>query len=172
MASASNVLSCLTARDISSAASSQINACELIEADHARIAALFAEFSRAVRQGDGDAKRRVAARIFLELKVHMQVVEEIFHPAACNALADVDAVRWVLDRHSVVRRLIAQLETEPGSAPDYDTKLMVLGEYAMRDVELEETALFPQIKAAGMDLVGVGAALNFRRYELLSAMRA
>lgn len=172
MASVSNVLSRLTARDISGAKSSQINACELIEADHARIAALFAEFERAASQGDVDAKQGVAAQIFLELKVHMQVVEEIFHPAACHALEDVDAVRWVLDRHSVVRRLIAQLEAESGSAPDYDTKLMVLGEYAMRDVELEERALFPQVQASSMDLVGVGAALNFRRYELLTAMRA
>lgn len=171
MASVSNVLSRLTARDISGAKSSQINACELIEADHARIAALFAEFERTASQGGVD-KQGVAAQILLELKVHMQVVEEIFHPAACNALEDVDAVRRVLDRHSVVRRLIAQLETEAGSAPDYDTKLMVLGEYAMRDVELEERALFPQVQASGMDLVGVGVALNFRRYELLTAMRA
>lgn len=172
MASASNVLSRLTARDISSGKSSQVNACELIEANHARIAALFAEFVCAARQGDVDTKRSVAAQIFLELKVHMQVVEEIFHPAACNALEDVHAVRWVLDRHAVARRLIAQLESETGSVTDYDAKVMVLGEYAMRDVELEETALFPQIRASGMDLEGVGAALNFRRYELLTAMRA
>lgn len=172
MASASNMLSRLTARKVSSDMPSQINAFELIEADHARISTLFSEFDRVAHQGNIEAKRFLAAQIFLELRVHMQVVEEIFHPAACRALEDVDAVRWVLDRHSVVRRFIAQLEFADCAAPDYDTKVMVLGEYAMRDVELQETALFPQIKAAGMDLEGVGAALSFRRGELMSALSA
>lgn len=171
MASASNMLSRLTAAKVSSETSSQTNAFELIEADHARISTLFSEFDRVARRGDMVAKQLVAAQIFLELKVHMQVVEEIFHPAACSALEDADAVRWVLDRHSVVRRFIAQLESADCAEADYDTKVMVLGDYAMRDVELEETALFPQIKAAGMDLERVGAALNFRRGELMSAMR-
>ena len=171
MASASNMLSRLTARHVSCGTTSPTNAFELIEAEHARISTLFTEFEHAAREGDIGAKRLVAAQIFLELKVHMQVVEEIFHPAACTALNDVGAVRRVLDRHSVVRRLIAQLEPADCTDADYDTKIMVLGEYAMRDVELEETALFPQVKAAGMDLEGVGAALSFRRGELMSALR-
>ena len=172
MASASNTPSRLTTGKVSNGASLQVDAFELIEADHARISMLFAEFGRFASQGNIEAKRRVAAQIFLELRVHMQVVEEIFHPAACSALEDTDAVRWVLDRHSVVRRLIVDLESDDCTDPDYDKKVMVLGEYAMRDVELEETALFPQVKAAGMDLESVGAALNFRRGELMSAMRA
>ena len=172
MASASNMLSRLTVPKVSSRTPLQVDAFELIEADHARISMLFAEFDRLASQGKIEAKQAMAAQIFLELRVHMQVVEEIFHPAACNALEDAGAVRWVLDRHAVVRRLICQLESETGTEPGFDTKVMVLGEYAMRDVEREETALFPQVKAAGMDLASVGAALNFRRGELMSAMRA
>lgn len=167
-----NMPSRFTVRETSNGTSSQTDAFELIQADHARLAMLFAEFAHFADQGNIDAKRQMAAQILLELKVHMQVVEEIFHPAACTALADTGAVRCVLDRHSVVRRLIAQLESGNCSEADYDTKLMVLGEYAMRDVELEETALFPQVKAAGMDVAGVGAALHFRRGELMSALRS
>ena len=171
MASASNMQSRLTARKVSSRTPFQVDAFELIEADHARISMLFAEFDRLAHQGNIEAKRGLAAQIFLELKVHMLVVEEIFHPAACNALEDAGAVRWVLDRHAVVRHFITQLESAACTDEGYDIKVMVLGEYAMRDVELEETALFPQVKAAGMDLASVGAALNFRRGELMSAMR-
>jgi hypothetical protein len=172
MASLNKMSSRFTAPMVSGHTSLQVDALELIEADHARIAMLFAEFDRQASQGNVEAKLGIAAQIFLELKVHMQVVEEIFHPAACTALEDSGAVRWVLDRHAVVRRLISQLESTSNADEDYDTKVMILGEYAMRDVEVEETALFPQVKAAGMDLEQVGAALNFRRSELMSVLRA
>lgn len=172
MASHSTMPSRFSVSMVSSHPSLQVDALELIEADHARIAMLFAEFDRQASHGNVDAKLSIAKQIFIELKVHMQVVEEIFHPAACNALEDSGAVRWVLDRHDVVRRLIAQLESAASIDEDYDTKIMVLGEYAMRDVEVEETSLFSQVKAAGMDLEQVGVALNFRRAELMSVMRA
>jgi hypothetical protein len=172
MASYSTMPSRFSASMVSSHPALQVDALELIEADHARIAMLFAEFDRQASHGNVDAKLSIAKQIFIELKVHMQVVEEIFHPAACNALEDSGAVCWILDRHAVVRGLIAQLESAPGADADFDTKVMILGEYAMRDVEVEETSLFPQVKAAGMDLKGVGAALNFRRAELMSVMRA
>jgi hypothetical protein len=144
----------------------------LIESDHARIAMLFAEFDRLASQGKATAKVGVAAQIFQELKVHMQVVEEVFQPAACEALEDSNAMRWVLSHHASVRHLIEKLEpAAPSEDENYDTRIMALGEYALRDVEVEETALFPKVKAAGMDLEGVGAALSSRRSELMSVMQ-
>jgi hypothetical protein len=91
MASYSNVSSSFPLRKASIRTSLNVDALELIEADHARIAMLFAEFDRLVSQGNVEAKPSIAKQIFLELRVHMQVVEEIFHPAACSALEDAGA---------------------------------------------------------------------------------
>jgi len=171
MASYSNVPPRFPAQEVSNRKLMSADARDLLDADYARLAMLFAEFERMAHRNELAAKKGIAARIFLELTVHMQVVEEILHPAACEALRDNDVARRARDQHAFVKRLIDQLESMSPTDDSYDIKMMALGDYALRDIEREESALLPQISTTDVDFNGVCAALTSRRSQLMSAMR-
>lgn len=171
MASYSNLPPRYSPQEIASRRVMDANALKLLESDYARLAMLFAEFERMASRGDIAAKKGIATRIFLELTVHMQVVEEILHPAACAAVHDNGVAKRALSQHTFVRRLIDQLETMSPSDDCYDIKMMALGDYALRDVEREEAHLLPRIRKDDMELGGIGAELLSRRSQLMSVMR-
>lgn len=170
MASYNNIPPSFSAQETVRSRLADTDALELLEADYARLAMLFAEFERMACRGDVAAKRGIAARIFLELTVHMQIVEEVVHPAASQALQDVNVGRRACAQYAFVRRLIDKLESMSPTDDCYDIKMMALGDYALRDIEKEESTLLPRMRKTDMDIGGVGAALLSRRTQLMSAM--
>jgi hypothetical protein len=170
MASYSTTPASFSPRQIASRRPESVNAFELLEANHARIAMLFAEFDRMASRDNAIAKAGIAAQIFREIKVHMQAVEDMLRPAVLEAQGDADAAKRMLAQHAIVRRLVEQLETVPVTDARYDIKVMALGDYALRDVELAETAFFRRVREAEPDLKRMAAALASRRSELKPAL--
>lgn len=171
MAIYSKTVALFPTREVDGYSLAEVNAASMLEADHARIAILFGEFERAAIRGDVALKDGIAAQIFLELRLHMQIAEEIFFPAACEALGDPDAAEQALARNATVKQLIEKLESSSIQDAHYDARMMALGEYAVLDIEREESAFFPMVREAGLDLDGTGAALAFRRSELKSVIK-
>jgi iron-sulfur cluster repair protein YtfE (RIC family) len=133
----------------------------LIE-DHERVQQLFEEYDGA----DATRKRALAHLICQELKIHAQIEEEIFYPAARNAIDDEDLVDEAVEEHAEAKQTIAEIEAAGGDAPSVDELIAQLREAIEHHVEEEEDELFPQVRAAGVDLMGIGERLAERKRQL------
>jgi hypothetical protein len=144
------------------------NAIDLLKHDHDDVDKLFAEYEDS-KDGSGQQKKALAARICDALTVHARIEEEIFYPAARRAL-DKDEGKDLIDEaaveHQTLKDLIARLESAPLSDPLYDAGVKVLSEYVKHHVKEEENELFPKCKSSGMDLEAIGNELAARKSEL------
>jgi hemerythrin superfamily protein len=90
------------------------------------------------------------------LTVHAEAEEEIFYPAAREAIEEQDLLDEAEVEHASAKDLIAQIEAMDSSDPLYDAKVTVLGEYIDHHVEEEEKEMFPKVKKAKLDLEALG----------------
>ncbi|TPG07491.1 hemerythrin domain-containing protein [Sphingomonas oligophenolica] len=154
-------------RKASSAAAKPADAIKLLKDDHKEVKAWFDAFDKT----DDDAKKQdLANKICKALTVHAQIEEEIFYPAAYDAL-DKDGDD-LLDEaeveHASAKDLISQIEASKVGEPLFDAKVTVLGEYIAHHVEEEEGELFPECRDSSMDLKGLGTQLAARKAELMA----
>jgi hemerythrin superfamily protein len=143
------------------------DAIALLEADHQTVDELFDEYDGLTDNAD---KKRVATEICLALKVHTQIEEEIFYPAARKATGDADLLDEAAVEHAGAKNLIAEIEAMQPGQPLYDAKVTVLGEQVRHHVEEEEEELFPEVRETKLDLDTLGAKLAARKAELTAAM--
>ncbi len=101
--------------------------------------------------------------------VHAQIEEEIFYPAAYEALDDDDLLDEAEVEHASAKYLIAQIEASSPSEPLFDAKVKVLGEYVDHHVQEEEKEMFPECRASDMDLKALGEQLRARKKEISAA---
>ena len=99
---------------------------DLLSEDHRKVEELFEDYESSKDEADDEAKAALVATICLELTVHATVEEEIFYPAAREALDEEDAD--MLDEaeveHMTVKVLIADLADMQPSDALYDAKVM------------------------------------------------
>ena len=144
-----------------------VDAIALLKADHKEVDAMF----KAYEKTDDDAtKQELATKICVALTVHAQIEEEIFYPAAYEALDEDgdDLLDEAEVEHASCKALIAEIEAMSVGEPLFDAKVKVLGEYIKHHVEEEETELFPECREASMDLKALGEQLAMRKQELMA----
>jgi len=144
--------------------SETISAIELLEEDHREVEAHFDEYEDAE---DDAAKRELAAKICLALRVHTQIEEEIFYPQARTATEDEDLLDEAIVEHAGAKHLISEIEEMDVGDDLYDAKIRVLGEQIKQHVKEEEEELFPEVKSAKVDLEALGEKLATRKAELM-----
>ena len=161
-----------TGRTIDSPSRTTANdAVSLLTDDHAEVAELFEEYE-SLADGDGaeDEKQALAERICALLTVHSTVEEEIFYPAAREALEAEKLLDEAEVEHATAKDLIEQIQSmEPGDEL-YDAKVKVLGEYINHHVQEEEGELFPLCQTADMDLDELGEEISARKDELMDEL--
>lgn len=140
------------------------DAIALLKSDHREVKAMFQEYEKTEKNADKEA---LAARICAALTVHAQIEEEIFYPAAYEAINDDDLLDEAEVEHASAKDLIAQIEASSPSEPLYDAKVKVLGEYVDHHVQEEEKELFPECRDSEMDLKALGEQLRIRKAELM-----
>lgn len=143
------------------------DATALLKADHRAVEKLFGQFEKAK---DGDRKKALADKICLELRVHMQIEEEIFYPASREFLKDEDIVDEAVVEHAAAKDLIGEIEAMQPTEDLYDAKVKVLAEQIEHHVGEEETEYFPKVKETDMDLKAIGARMAARKEELMAKM--
>ena len=143
------------------------DAIQLLRADHRKVQGLFDQFEKA--RGD-DRKAELAQEICAELKVHAQIEEEIFYPAARKALKEQDLIDEATVEHASAKDLIAQIEQARTGDELFDAKVTVLGEYIKHHVKEEQNELFPQVKKTKLDLKALGRELAERKDALTAEM--
>jgi hemerythrin superfamily protein len=145
------------------------DAIALLKADHTEVAEMLKKFETA-----RSTKQKLAQQICMSLTVHAQIEEEIFYPAAREALGGggEDLLNEAEVEHNSLKELIGQIE---GLSPDdelFDARVKVLGEYVKHHVKEEEGEIFPKLRKSDMNLVEVGAQLAARKKQLVTQMKA
>jgi hemerythrin superfamily protein len=152
-----------------SARSEGMNAIELLKHDHREVEEYFEQYEDL--EDDAD-KAELSAKICQALKVHAQIEEEIFYPAAREATGDEDLLDEAVVEHAGAKRLIEEIESMEVGEDLYDAKIRVLGEQIKHHVKEEEEELFPEAERSDMDLKAVGEELEGRKMELMTGMGA
>ena len=145
------------------------DAIKLLTADHREVDALFKKVEAA--KDDESAKADIVLQICKALSVHAAIEEEIFYPAARDALSEKgeDLLDEAEVEHESIKSLVEQLKTAEPSDELYDAKVKVLMEYVKHHVKEEEGELFPKVKKTDLDLGQLGAELAERKTELMGA---
>lgn len=149
----------------SSRAAGASDAIDLLMADHREVEAHFEAFEGAE---DLAEKKAIADQICLALTVHATVEEEIFYPAAREAIDDPDLLDEAVVEHEGAKILIAQIQDMLPDHPMFVAKVSVLSDQIAHHVAEEEGELFPQTRESKLDLAALGAKLAARKAELLA----
>jgi hemerythrin superfamily protein len=140
------------------------DAIALLKADHKEVKTMVGQFN----SSRSDSKKvQLAEQICAALEVHAEIEEEIFYPAAREALRkDGDLIDEAEVEHTSVRELIAKIKGgEPGSDL-WEAQVKVLGEYVNHHVKEEEGEMFPKVRKTKLDLESLGEQLAQRKAEL------
>ena len=143
------------------------DAISLLIADHREVDDYFDEYETLT---DDAAKKALADKICLALKVHAQIEEEFFYPPAREETGDGDLIDEAIVEHMGAKTLIAQIEAGAPGQPLYDAKVKVLGEQVRHHVKEEEEELFPEVRQTKIDLDALGAKLAARKAELVALL--
>ena len=147
------------------------DAIELLTADHKEVKSLFKQYDKLVASdGIEEEKQALAEQICKTLTVHATIEEELFYPAAREALGeDADLVDEADIEHATAKELIAQIEGSSPADDHFDARVKVLGEYIDHHVKEEEGEMFPRAKKSKLDTAALGTALATRKEELIAA---
>ena len=146
---------------------------KLLVADHKEVKALFKDYNKKAEKGaSAEVRQALAQKICLMLKVHTQIEEEIFYPAARATIDDDPLLDEATVEHASAKDLIKQIERMSPDQDLYDAKVKVLGEYIEHHVKEEEEELFPEVKKSDADLAELGASMAARKKALMAKMGA
>lgn len=150
-----------------SARGSKNDAIKLLTEDHNKVKKMFKEFERLCKKNDEEGKEELATQICKELSIHAQLEEEIFYPAAREAIDDDDTMNEAMVEHASAKDLIAQIQSTSASDPMYAALVTVLGEYINHHVEEEQNEIFPKVKKSKIDLEEIGLEIAERKEALM-----
>jgi hemerythrin superfamily protein len=152
----------------SKAAETPEDAIKLLTKDHREVEALFKKFEEA--KDDNAEKADIVAQICESLSVHAEIEEEIFYPAARDALSENgdDLLDEAEVEHGTIKSIVAELEDADPDDDLYDAKVKVLAEYVQHHVKEEEGEMFPEVKKTDLDLDQLGAEMFERKNELMA----
>jgi len=147
------------------------DAIKLLKADHKEVSDLVGKFENG--RLSKDRKAAVAKQICMALTVHAQIEEEIFYPAAREAVrSGEDLLDEAEVEHGSIKELVTAIENaSPDDDELFEARVKVLGEYVKHHVKEEEGQLFPKLRKSDMDLEEVGAQLAARKEELMRQMK-
>ncbi|MBC7942251.1 MAG: hemerythrin domain-containing protein [Chitinophagaceae bacterium] len=147
------------------------DAVDMLTADHQEVRQLFADFELLADE-DADAADRtaLAQAICRSLSVHSALEEEIFYPAAREALNDDDLLDQAEADHAAADTLMAQIFGMDEGDSTLDETVLTLQELVEEHVREEESELFPRMQHAHLDLVALGDRMSLRKEELLAEL--
>jgi len=147
------------------------DALKLLKADHKEVSDLVAKFEKG--RLTKDRKVALAKQICLALTVHAQIEEEIFYPAAREAVrSGEDLLDEAEVEHGSIKELVSTIENASPDGDDlFEARVKVLGEYVKHHVKEEEGQLFPKLRKSDLDMEEIGQQLAARKQELMRELK-
>ncbi len=144
---------------------------EELKEDHKRVRQAFREAEKLDAEEDGEELKEIVDQTCAELEVHAQLEEELFYPAAREALKEADLVDEAEVEHNSAKALIAQLREMSPEDEKYAATFKVLGEYVNHHIKEEENEMFPGLQGrSGAAWEEVQQQMEVRREQLMSEM--
>ena len=140
------------------------NAVQMLKQDHKKVAGLFEKYGKTKGQ---ETKRRIADQAMEQLEIHSKIEEEIFYPAAKEALGDDALISEALKEHAAVKDLIEELKSMETEDEEFDEKFTELIADVKHHVNEEESDMLPQAEESEMDLAALGGEMAERKQELI-----
>jgi len=136
-----------------------LDAVELLTAQHREVDMLFMEFEQAGERAFR-TKEQIYAKIAEKLRLHTDLEEKHFYPAAERI--DKDLIGEANEEHDVVKDMLAKLDGLSAEDSTYDSKVTVLRELVHHHVGEEESELFPKCekKMSKETLQTIGEAMH------------
>jgi hemerythrin superfamily protein len=139
------------------------DALRLLRNDHDAVKDLFEQFKSS---HSDDKKAELAKKICHELTIHTQLEEEIFYPAARDAIDDADIMDEALVEHGSAKELIDAIEKMSPVDELFSAKVTVLGEWVNHHIREEQTQMFPLVRKSALDLRALADEMRTRKKEL------
>src|SRR2546422_2079125 len=140
-------------------------AIKMLREDHEKVKGLFQQFE----QSESNGKKEIVATTLQELEIHTALEEEIFYPAARQALEEESEETDIMDEaweeHHVVKLVAAELKKMRPNDERYDAKFTVMAESVKHHIEEEESELFPKLEGH-IDEEALGEQMMARKEKL------
>ena len=149
----------------------KMNALQVLMEDHDYVKKAYRQFEKLDPEDDMEEIRALVKNVCSALKVHAQIEEEIFYPAARRALKDKDLLEEAEVEHASAKTLIRQLERMKPNDKKFAATFTVLCEYVEHHVKEEENEMFPKVRRARMNLEALGKKLMQRKVRLAARSR-
>jgi hemerythrin superfamily protein len=137
----------------------------LLKRDHKLVDELCNEFQQAAQQQLDPMARRICKL----LRIHAQIEEEIFYPAARRVLTNPALIDTAEGEHAQAKATIARVESMTSDDQSFKAVIAQLADEVRAHVAQEEGELFPQL-VGKIDLVSIGIALAERRDTLMDVL--
>lgn len=145
---------------------SSLDAPAVLERDHRLVERFFDDFEQAAPQQLDPIGRRICKM----LRIHSQIEEEIFYPAARTALRDASLIDRAEQEHNAAKDAVREVEARTSDAPDYVDMVQRLRGLIEAHVREEEGELFPKVRETELNLDMLALALIERRNTLMDVM--
>jgi hemerythrin superfamily protein len=156
-----------------SRSSSSDDAVSMLMEDHKKVQKLFRDFEKAHDKQDDEACKEIAEHVCAELEVHTTLEEELFYPAAREALGeDEELVDEAEIEHQSAKDLIAELRGMDAADQKFAPTFTVLSEYVRHHIKEEEGEMFPRVKKAKVDVTGLSQEMAARKTQLMQDMES
>lgn len=143
------------------------DATRLLEIEHREVAGYFAAYAA---ESNSERKLRLIERICLDLEAHTRMEEEIFYPAAREATGDDKLLDHALEEHAEAKQMVERLREAARRGETPDALVAELRKAIEAHVEEEEGKLFPELRAADLDLYRLGRRLAAQRPAVYGAL--
>jgi hypothetical protein len=139
----------------------------MLKADHKKVKKAFKDFEKLDLQEDTEACKALVEQTCAELEVHAQIEEQVFYPAARDAMKEDDLIDEAEVEHMSAKVLIGQLKGMSEEDAKYAATFKVLGEYVNHHVQEEEGEIFKKLTLPDVDWASVLDDMQQQRMRLL-----
>jgi hemerythrin superfamily protein len=137
----------------------------LLRRDHKLVNDLFNELDQAAQQQIDPMARRICKL----LRIHAQIEDELFYPAARRVVQDSTLIDAAEREHAQAKDAITRIESMTSDDVRFQHAIAELAREVRAHVAQEEGELFPQLEGK-IDLVSIGLALAERRDTLMDVL--
>jgi len=142
------------------------DAVDLLTRDHRLLDELFTSFSRATPQQLDPLARRLCKLV----RIHTQIEEELFYPAARRALGEANPIDRAEHDHADAKQAVMRVESMTSDHAQFADTVQELRRLLQEHIAWEEQELFPRLRSTRADLVALGLTLTERRDTLMDVL--